>query len=230
MKNKIITKYHLAKWKKVINIFILLFCMETYGLRLDVDLTGLSYHIGANSSNPAYSEAPRGLDKNGAFVFNPGAGLGIDFRKTSRDPFWHGVSPIVKFVYLLDCNDYGWQMLAVGGRYRYMISRNWSFDFNLAISAVRSINWPQPMFRVIQSVDSSGNVSTTEVDTGEKTSATVSIAINPYYSLGINYHYRKITIGFISSLIPENESAGDSISGFNILFSSLYFSFPIGSK
>jgi hypothetical protein len=38
---------------------------------MDIDITGLSYHIGHWS----YPDAPRGLDKNGNFIFNPGLDL-----------------------------------------------------------------------------------------------------------------------------------------------------------
>lgn len=47
---------------------------------VDIDLPGISYHIGGSSSNPAYTQAPRRLDENGFSVFNPGIGIGYDFR------------------------------------------------------------------------------------------------------------------------------------------------------
>ena len=59
-----------------------------------------AYHVGAGDERPAYGDAPLGLDENGAFVFNPGLGLEIDFfRSNSHDPLWLGFSPIIKVVH-----------------------------------------------------------------------------------------------------------------------------------
>ena len=48
-------------------LFLLLPTQNSWGGELDIDLAGLSYHIGANSQKPAYESAPLGLDNNGAF-------------------------------------------------------------------------------------------------------------------------------------------------------------------
>ena len=71
--------------KAILPLILLAFIsvQNSWSGELDVDLTGLSYHIGANSENPAQGRALRGLDKHGAFVFNPGAGIGYDFRAQS---------------------------------------------------------------------------------------------------------------------------------------------------
>lgn len=187
---------------KITTLFLGMLCaIKAFSMQIDIDVTGLSYHIGANADNPAYSKAPRGLDNNGAFVFNPGVGIGIDFRKHSRDNCWHGFSPIIKGIYLRDCDDRSWAMFLAGTRYRYLAKDYLSFDFNLGISIVNSEEW--------------------------STNARM-FNVNPYYSLGANYHFdNNATVGITGSLIPKNENAGDSISGFNILFLSLYCSFPL---
>lgn len=75
---------------------------------------GLSAHLGSS-----YAAAPRALDSNGVYVFNPGLGLEWDFRDrgTAR-----GFSPIGKAAWLQDCNDRPLYAGLVGVRYWYVSS------------------------------------------------------------------------------------------------------------
>ena len=45
---------------------------------VDVDGFGLSVHLGAS-----YAEAPLRFDSRGVYVFNPGVGIGYDFRESA---------------------------------------------------------------------------------------------------------------------------------------------------
>ncbi|WP_243517684.1 MULTISPECIES: hypothetical protein [unclassified Candidatus Cardinium] len=63
---------------------ITLFSLDAFGHEVGLFVPGLSYHIGANTFKPAYKDAPLGLDKNGAFVVNPGIGLVYDHRDKAK--------------------------------------------------------------------------------------------------------------------------------------------------
>lgn len=164
---------------------------------IDIDIMGLSYHIGANSSHPAYSDAPRRLDKNGVFVFNPGIGLGWDFRSTHKK---NGFSAITKAIYFRDCDDRGFFMLGGGGRYRYFFTEQWSGDINALITLSAGQEWY------------TGNYH---------------YSILPLILLGANYHFpNDIRVGSNFSLAPRNTSF-DATGEFWILFTTLQVSFPI---
>ena len=105
---------------------------------VDIDVTGLSYHIGGSSSNPAYTKAPRRLDKNGVFVFNPGIGIGYDSRTLCN---WKGLSPIFKAIYFRDCDDRGFYMLGGGCRYRYFFTESFSGDINVGVTVAWGQQW-----------------------------------------------------------------------------------------
>ncbi|NQY43108.1 MAG: hypothetical protein HRT87_07195 [Legionellales bacterium] len=181
----------------------LFICSMLQASVLDLDLTGISYHIGANSSYIAYKEAPRKLDPYGTFVFNPGIGIGVDFRENTRDSYWHGFSPVLKALYLRDCDDRAMYFLNIGTRYRYMWNRNFSFDLNLALSFINAEKWL----------------------TNERKNA-----VNPYASFGFNYHLEKkdVTLGTVMSIVPKNKKSGrPGTNSFNIFFVSLYFGFNL---
>ena len=164
---------------------------------LDVDLTGLSYHIGANSDNPAYEEAPRGLDKNGAFVFNPGAGIGYDFREKGTQG---GFSGVTKLIYFRDCDDRGFFMAGGGMRYRFMFGKHFSMDINALAMASAGQEWASSKY---------------------------NYSVLPLVLLGSNYHFENgITAGTNLTLSPQNSSF-DATGGFWIIFTTLQFSFPI---
>lgn len=196
-------------FKSNINSFFLACCLIFFwktstALQLDIDITGISYHIRCNKSLQAHTKAPRKLDPYGAFVFNPGIGLGIDFRKHSRDPYWKGFSPVIKTVYVRDCDNRAMYFLNVGTRYRDMLTNSFSLDLNLAMCLVNAEKWR----------------------TNER-----KFAINPYASFGINYHFESnnANIGTVMSFIPKNKRSGSpDTNSFNILFVNFYVAFPIG--
>ncbi len=158
----------------------------------EFDLTGLSYHIGANRSHPANSSARRALDKNGAFVFNPGIGIGFDFRPHSRSERWYGFSPMLRFIYMQDCQDDPLFLIGPGIRYRKMIADDWSFDANLLLTL---------------GIGKGGGF--------------YQFNFMPVPQVGFNYHFEKIpTIGAVFTIAPKNDTF-TATSAFWILFTSL---------
>ena len=65
---------------------------------IELDLYGLSYNL----IGSGYEEAPRKLNDNGAWVFNPGIGITYDFRSTFTENGW---SAIGLTGYFKDCDD-----------------------------------------------------------------------------------------------------------------------------
>lgn len=164
---------------------------------INMDITGLSYHIGANSKKPGFTKAPRGLDKNGAFAFNPGLGLGWDFRPNHKK---NGFSAITKVIYFHDCDDRGFFMLGGGARYRYFFTDQFSGDINALITLAAGQQWH---------------------------TSTYKYSILPLTLLGINYHFPNgMAVGTNFTIAPKNTSF-DATGEFWILFTTLQVSFPI---
>ncbi len=204
MANSMFVKSLYSVGNRLCLAFILLLTYSfVQAAQLDIDLTGLSYHVGASSSFKAYEEAPRKLDPYGVFVFNPGIGIGIDFRKNSRDPFWYGFSPVIKGIYLRDCDNRAMYFLNLGTRYRYMLNNNFSLDLNLAMSFINAEKWL----------------------TNERKNA-----VNPYASFGWNYHFdqKDASLGMVTSFVPKNKKSGrPGTNSFNIIFINIYLALPV---
>ncbi len=80
-----------------LSIFFSIYPYKADAGGLDIDLPGIFHHFGSNKENPAYQDAPRGLDKHGVFVLNPGVGFGYGFRSQITKK---GFSAVAKGVYL----------------------------------------------------------------------------------------------------------------------------------
>ena len=142
--------------------------------------TGLSYHIGANKSNPAYKNAPLRLDDNGAFVFNPGFGLGFDlFQEPYRDGFSLGAIGML----FKDCDKRNTYVVGLGPTYQYLFVGSWSVDLDLYLSLYRAQEW--------------------------KTS-TYSNSFVPFASLGVSHHWDKISLGVKFTFSPKNSAASST--------------------
>jgi hypothetical protein len=97
--------------------------ISTVSARLEVTLTGLSVHFGQGADY-----APRKLDEKGIFVFNPGFGLGYDFRDEGNQS---GFSGIVSAVWFRECGDSNSFIFSGGVRGRLMVTDNFSLDINV---------------------------------------------------------------------------------------------------
>ncbi len=165
---------------------------------MDIDIPGMSYHIGANSQKPAYSNATLGIDNNGALVVNPGIGIGYDFRKKIARS---GFSGIIKAIYFRDC-DFRPFILGGGGvRYRYMFIPKLSVDANILGMLIAGQDWQASAY---------------------------NFSFTPFPMLGLNYHFKnEIMLGVNFTLSPKNESHS-ATGGFWIIFTMIQLSFPIG--
>ncbi len=138
--------------------------------QINMNITGISYHIG----NYSYPNAPRGLDKNGIFILNPGIGLGWDFRSIKRT---NGFSLISQAIYFRDCGNRGVAMLGGGTRYRYFFNNQFSGDINLLVTLSAWETWKANKYKY---------------------------SILPFILLGANYHFKNdITLGTNFTLMPN---------------------------
>ena len=187
---------------KITRKLFLLFLFNFYSFyanagEVGIYLPGISYHIGANDSNPAFEDAPRGLDNNGAFVFNPGIGLSYDFRDQDKN---HRFSAVALGMFFQDCNDRTAYVAGVGPRYRYFLNDIIFFDADLLFSVYSAQEW----------VSSEYNMS-----------------FVPFASLGINYSFNEtMSIGIKTTFSPKNESHS-STAGLDLLFNYLYIKFSL---
>jgi len=101
---------------------------------IELDLYGLSYHL----AGEGYSDAPRGLDDKGAWVFSPGLGITYDFRKQIDQT---GMSPMLTTGFFQDCDDRTFFFLGGGGRYRHKLSENWLLDLNYGLIFAYAQDW-----------------------------------------------------------------------------------------
>ena len=188
---------HTYTLRKIILFYALIYPTSTLANQLNIDITGLSYHIGANKNNPAYSQAPRGLDNNGVFVVNPGIGFGWDFRNIEKK---NGFSFITKAIYFRDCDDRGFFMLGGGSRYRYFFTKHFSADINAMAMLSSGQDWEDSYYYY---------------------------SILPLILLGGNYHFKNdMILGMNFSIAPQN-AAFTATNGFWILFGTLQITFPI---
>jgi len=136
---------------------------------VDMDLFGLTYHL---------REAPLKLDKNGSRVFNPGVGLGYDFREDIHTP---GLSPEIHGGMFENCNNHPFSFLGAGGRYRKFFHKNWFWETNLLMTATY------------------GNDSDNK---RYKLNAT------PYVNFGVGRDYGKYLVTYFLSYIPKGSDGG----------------------
>ena len=190
----------ISKMKSKIYIYVsfFVFSIKFYTLsalpnELGAYVMGLSHHIGANKSRPAYEDAPLGLDKYGKFVYNPGLGLTIDYFRLESENSKHVLSGLPLLITFFDCDLRPAYILGAGPRYRFYPVTWFSIDTDLFLSLYRAQDWE------------------------------TSIYINefmPYYSLGINYHFAKLSLGMKTTYAKRGTAT--SISEFNIFFSYIY--------
>ncbi len=116
--------------------FILILCLiphlSSAGV-LDVDTFGLSIHLGGS-----YSQAPLRLDSRGIYVFNPGIGLGYDFRGNA---LVSGVSPVLKAGVFEDCNVIPIYYATAGIRYAYIFASDYSIGASVSVGLMNGENW-----------------------------------------------------------------------------------------
>lgn len=169
--------YNDVKIKILLFLNVLFISNLSFGTQLQIYIPGLSYHIGANSSHPADTDAPNKLDSNGAFVFNPGLGLGVDF---FRQPSKNGFSLAAIGMFFKDCDRRNTYVIGLGPSYQHYLTKTWSLDADIYLSKYKAQNW-------------------------ETSSYTNSFV--PFASLGIDYNFRKVSFGIKFTFSPKNTAA-----------------------
>ena len=147
---------------------------------------GLTDHL---HKRGAVHGAPLKLDRAGVRVFNPGLGLGYDFRK---DRHTSGLSAIVHAGMFENCNNHPFAFAGAGGRYRKYFSKKNFWEVNLL------------------GVLSYGN------DSEHKH---YSLAPLPYTNIGLGHDYGKFLVTYYVSYIPRDSGSKITSSTDMLFFS-----------
>ncbi|MDD5477569.1 MAG: hypothetical protein PHG87_05180 [Candidatus Omnitrophica bacterium] len=82
---------------------------------IDVHFFGFSYHF---DKNGAKKDAPNRLDRNDQLIFNPGMGMGYDFRESIKK---EGFSPVTLLGFFQNCSNSPFFFGGGGLRYRKFV-------------------------------------------------------------------------------------------------------------
>lgn len=134
----------------VLVLSVSLFPLASSAGVLDIDAFGLSIHLGK-----ADSRAPLRLDSEGVYVFNPGIGVGYDFRENAMTS---GFSPVLKAGAFGDCNVSPVYYATGGVRYAYIFADDYSIGASVSVGLMNGQNWrtqarkfsfmPLPVFEI----------------------------------------------------------------------------------
>ena len=138
---------------------------------IDTDIFGFTYHLHRKG---AVYDAPLKLDHAGVKVFNPGLGLGYDFRD---DIHTNGFSGVVHGGMFENCDNHPFSFAGAGARYRKYFTKKTYFEVNLL------------------------GVLTYGNDSDDKR---YELAPMPYVNFGIGHDYGKYLITYYLSYIPKN--------------------------
>lgn len=154
---------------------------------------GVSYHLRED-----VKEAPRKLDSNGRFVFNPGVGVGADWLKSPLESGWR---PWAEIGWFQDCADYALYHAYAGVQYKHITQGGWSFGFSLGGGVNYGKDW----------------------DTGDYNWEAIPIA---FISLGhtITIGSKKILPEINITYVPENNNISGT-AGTDLIFTFLTISF-----
>lgn len=118
----------LPKIKRFISISLILsivfFSLPCNAGEVDLDLFGFTYHLHRKG---AVRNAPLKMDHAGVKVFNPGLGLGYDFRTDIHTEGW---SPVIHGGLFENCNNHPFTFVGAGGRFRKYITKKHFWEFN----------------------------------------------------------------------------------------------------
>ena len=141
---------------------------------VDLDMFGFTYHLHRQG---AVYNAPLKLDKAGVKVFNPGLGLGYDFR---QDRHTDGFSAVVHGGFFENCDNHPFAFTGAGARYRKFFTKNTYVETN------------------VLGVLTYGN------DSQDKR---YSLAPMPYADIGIGHDYGKYSVTYYLSYVPKNSGS-----------------------
>ena len=119
----------LPKPRALVNILSFLlaafFSSSAFAGETDIDIFGLTYHLHRDG---AVREAHLKMDHAGVKVFNPGLGLGHDFRE---DIHTGGLSLIINGGVFETCAGHPFTFAGVGGRYRKFFYKKYFWEANV---------------------------------------------------------------------------------------------------
>ena len=153
-------------------VFISIPCLAG---EVDLDMFGFTYHLHRKG---AVENAPLKLDKAGVKVFNPGLGLGYDFR---QDRHTDGLSAIVHGGMFENCNNHPFGFMGAGGRYRKYFYKDNFFETNLLGVLTYGNNSDDKHYK---------------------------LAPMPYVNIGIGHDYGKYSVTYYLSYIPKDSGSG----------------------
>ncbi|MDE2028887.1 MAG: hypothetical protein KGK03_01870 [Candidatus Omnitrophica bacterium] len=179
-------KYKLLAVPHLLIFFIFLPSLCFAG-EIDADLFGLTYHLHRKG---AVYNAPLKLDKAGVKVFNPGLGLGYDFRKNRHTD---GFSVIVHGGLFENCDNHPYAFIGAGGRYRRYFNKTTFVEANL-LGALTYGN-----------------------DSDDKH---YKLNPTPYANIGIGHDYGKFSVTYYISYIPKGSDGGITSSTDMLFFST----------
>jgi len=156
-------------------IAALFFSFPCFAGEVDVDMFGFTYHLHRKG---AVHDAPLKLDQAGVKVFNPGLGLGYDFR---QDRNISGFSAIVHGGMFENCNNHPFSFAGAGARYRKYFYKNNFFETN------------------VMGVLTYGNNSQDK---------RYILSPMPYANIGIGHDYGKFSVTYYLSYIPKGSGGG----------------------
>ena len=167
----------MVNMKKIIIVAIVLVFSLCYNFciagEVDINLFGMSFHF---NKLGAYREAANKLDKDGKWVFNPGIGLGYDFRNSIKS---EGFSPIVQVGVFQNCSSNPFSFGGAGVRYRKFILGKLFWEANALGVLIYSKDWDDKRYK---------------------------FSILPYGNMGIGYDFGKNLVTFSVSYVPQNGS------------------------
>ncbi|MDE1921009.1 MAG: hypothetical protein KGI24_06110 [Candidatus Omnitrophica bacterium] len=180
LKFKILTIPHLL-------LFFVFFSAPCFAGEVDMDLFGFTYHL---HKKGAVRNAPLKLDEKGFAVFNPGLGLGYDFRP---DRHTDGFSAVVHGGIFENCNNHPFTFAGAGARYRKYFNKTTFVETN------------------ILGVLTYGN------DSDEKH---YKLTPTPYVNIGVGHDYGRYSVTYYVSYIPKGSGGGITKSTDMLFFSA----------
>jgi hypothetical protein len=169
----------MANMKKIIIAAIVLVFSLCYNFciagEVDIDLFGFCFHF---NKLGAYNEASLKLDKYGKWVFNPGIGLGYDFRNSIKS---EGFSPIVQGGIIQNCSVNPFYFGGAGVRYRKFMLGKLFWEANALGTFTYARDWDGERYK---------------------------FSILPYGNIGIGYDFGNNLVAFLVSYVPQNGSTG----------------------
>jgi len=181
--------------KAIIAVAAVIFVL--YGIpcragEIDIDLMGFSYHLHKNGSP---KRAPNKLDHSGVLVFNPGVGVGYDFRENIHKG---GLSPIVHGGFFQNCGNYPFFFAGGGARYRKFFFKKYFWEANLlGIMAYGNDGFDNKRYK---------------------------LSVMPYANLGIGRDFGKYLLTLYLSYVPKDSGAGIT-QGTDMLFVNMSIAF-----